>query len=230
MAGTLEKMNTTALDRIQKKRIQMGGDMKLIKRNPLANFEIIHYSEEVSTESKGKKGLVFRFIYKGNDTIYDTSGKTVKEVPSPYASGYYIGEILLHTSYPSKAGDIRMLTPNGRFEAGNKICMDNTAFHQGDLYAGSKAGWNISSILTGFESIWLDDKECGIAHITPAQHSSRGIGGAPISNLKKFRTECAKNSVQYNATHLAHYFKKFSKYAKEYSSRLPSDFKLEIDE
>ena len=64
-----------------------------------------------------------------------------------------------------------MLTPSGRFNVGTKICLTNSSYHKGDW----SSTWNILSILIAFNSIWLDDNEHGISHITdtPANRNAK---------------------------------------------------------
>ena len=177
--------------RIQKKRLM--GDHRLItKKEPLDFIDVIYDPEWTHPKSEGKKGLLWRFVYRGNDD-------------SKYRNGFYICEVLLHPEYPNRAGDIRVLTPNGRFETNQFICMDNTAFHQHDPKAGMKHGWNVRTIILGFISIWLDDNEKGIGHI----HES-------VRRCKDY----ADNSVEYNSNVHPDIFAKFTKFYDEYKNRM----------
>ena len=46
-----------------------------------------------------------------------------------FAGGRYHGRIILPVEYPMKPPNIVMLTPNGRFEVGKKICLSFSAHH-----------------------------------------------------------------------------------------------------
>lgn len=220
MSKTIARVNMNPTDRIQQRRLQ--GDQKLVVKNLKnkddVNFlDIVFFPEEVHERANGKKGLSVRFLYKGDDD-------------SEFGGGYFLGEVLLHPEYPRKAGDVRMLTPNGRFEAGKMICMDNTAFHQNDKAGGMKAGWNVWTIIMGFISIWTDEDEKGIAHMSRGQMKweKKGDIEGKMKALREFRKKSAKESVAFNAKNYSEYFKKFTRLVNNYKSRLPSDFKVEI--
>ena len=48
---------------------------------------------------------------------------------SPYQGGYYHGIIRFPQEYPYKPPSIRMLTPSGRFEPNQRICLSMSDFH-----------------------------------------------------------------------------------------------------
>ena len=96
-----------------------------------------------------------------------------------YEGGHYIGEIHHSPKYPAEPPDYIMRTPSGRYEINKKICLSNSGYHKGEW----SATWNIHTILIAFYSIWLDDKEHGISHITRS---------------KAERLQMAKESIQFN--------------------------------
>ncbi len=96
-----------------------------------------------------------------------------------YEGGHFIGEIHHSPKYPAEPPDYIMRTPSGRYEINKKICLSNSGYHKGEW----SATWNIHTILIAFYSIWLDDKEHGISHITRS---------------KAERLQLAKESIQFN--------------------------------
>lgn len=100
-------------------------------------------------------------------------------VDSDYKGGEYIGKVIHSPGYPFNAPDYMMLTPNGRFTAGNKICLSNSGYHKDEW----SAAWNIRTILQGFLSIMLEDRDDGISH---------------IHNSKEERRKYAEASIKYN--------------------------------
>ncbi|CAE8681711.1 unnamed protein product [Polarella glacialis] len=46
-----------------------------------------------------------------------------------FEGGIYTGRIVLPVNYPLDPPSITLLTPNGRWEVGKKICLSNTSFH-----------------------------------------------------------------------------------------------------
>ncbi len=85
----------------------------------------------------------------------------VGQVGSDYEGGHFIGVITHARNYPDGAPSYTMLTPNGRFEPNKKICTSNSSFHNESW----SSTWNIHSILIGFNSMWMDDRDSGIGHI-----------------------------------------------------------------
>lgn len=70
---------------------------------------------------------------------------TVRGPPdTAFEHGVYHGRILLPPEYPLKPPEIIMLTPNGRFEVGKRICLSVTAHHQETW----QPSWGIRTILT----------------------------------------------------------------------------------
>jgi ubiquitin-conjugating enzyme E2 J2 len=112
---------------------------------------------------------------------------------SPYAGGQYIGKIVHNPLYPRKAPDYYMLTPNGRFATGTKICLTNSSFHDYDW----APTWNLVTMLEGLSSVWhseFKDDLIGIAHIK----SSPQV-------IKQY----AQDSIEYNKTHLIELYSNF---------------------
>ncbi|KAL1407362.1 hypothetical protein Q8F55_006784 [Vanrija albida] len=73
-----------------------------------------------------------------------------------YEGGLYHLRIILPPTYPMSAPDIVMLTPNGRFELGKKICIDGlTSFHAGSW----QPAWGVRTAITGLRAFWTQDGE-----------------------------------------------------------------------
>jgi ubiquitin-protein ligase len=153
-----------------KKRLK--GDMKLLKKDPHPYFEA--YPETM---------LEWWFILKGHEI-------------SDFKGGFFIGKIIHDIEYPLKPPDFMMLTPNGRFDIEQKICLSNTGYHSNEW----SAMWNINAILSGFLSIMLDDNENGISHI----HLS-----------KEEREDMAKKSIEFNKTNYKSVIAKFTRFLDE---------------
>lgn len=70
---------------------------------------------------------------------------TVRGPPdTAFSDGVYHGRILLPAEYPLKPPEIILLTQNGRFEVGKRICLSVTAHHQETW----QPSWGIRTILT----------------------------------------------------------------------------------
>ncbi len=109
---------------------------------------------------------------------------------SHYEGGHFIGEIHHSPKYPAEPPDYIMRTPNGRYEVNKKICLSNSGYHKGEW----SSTWNIHTILIAFYSIWLDDKEHGISHITRS---------------KQERLKLASESIEYNHKNYEQIYSKF---------------------
>lgn len=72
---------------------------------------------------------------------------------SPYAGGYYHGKLVFPREFPFKPPSIYMLTPNGRFNVGTRLCLSISDFHP-DTW---NPAWSVSTILTGLLSFMLEN-------------------------------------------------------------------------
>ena len=176
---------TTTVSTICKKRLI--GEIKLLKKDP-------HKYIEVAPDEKDL--LVWYFLVKGPEF-------------SEFNGGYYIGKIMHNPEYPLKPPDFMMMTPSGRFNVGTKICLSNSSYHSDEW----SALWNIHTILTGFLSIMLDDKEHGISHI----HCTKGE-----------REMHAKNSIEYNKKNHPGILKLFSRFLDENGNPRPEETAKEV--
>jgi len=74
-------------------------------------------------------------------------------VGTAYSGGFYHGIIKFPQEYPFKPPSIRMLTPSGRFEPNQRICLSMSDFHPETW----NCMWSVSSILQGVVSFMLDN-------------------------------------------------------------------------
>lgn len=158
----------SVINRINQKRIR--NEIKMLKKDPIENIEV--YVDE-------KNMLDWYFLMHGRDD-------------SDYKGGEYIGKVMNSPEYPFKPPDFMMLTPNGRFTAGKKICLSNSKYHSDEW----SSMWNMKAIILGFESIMVDDKDKGISHIKVS---------------KDERATFANKSKSYNASHFPNIMKNFIK-------------------
>eukprot|EP00182_Erythrolobus_australicus_P001398 CAMPEP_0185832056 /NCGR_PEP_ID=MMETSP1353-20130828/1861_1 /TAXON_ID=1077150 /ORGANISM="Erythrolobus australicus, Strain CCMP3124" /LENGTH=309 /DNA_ID=CAMNT_0028530193 /DNA_START=6 /DNA_END=935 /DNA_ORIENTATION=- len=94
---------------------------------------------------------------------------TVRGPPdSPFEGGLYHGRILLPPEYPLKAPEIILLTPNGRFETGKRICLSFTSFHQETW----QPCWGVRTMLTALLS-FMPSKAEGIGALDYSDNERR---------------------------------------------------------
>lgn len=71
----------------------------------------------------------------------------------PYKGGYYHGIIEFDKEYPMKPPEIKMFTPNGRFEIDKRLCLSMSDYHPETW----NPSWGVRTILLGLYSFMLDD-------------------------------------------------------------------------
>ncbi len=69
--------------------------------------------------------LVFHYVLEGPEG-------------TPYAGGYYHGLIKFPTEYPLRPPSVLMLTPSGRFEVNQRICLSMSDYHVRAARAGRR--------------------------------------------------------------------------------------------
>jgi ubiquitin-protein ligase len=157
---------------IQQKRF--AGDKNILKKNPVPFMDC--YQDE-------NNPLVWYFIIEGQND-------------SPFGGGEFIGKIVHNPSYPAKAPDYYMMTPNGRFDVETKLCLTNSSFHQ-ETWSST---WTIAAMLIGFYSMF----------ISTAETEQKGAGFTIDTNDEKKR-KLAKESKAYNEKYLSAISKKFDR-------------------
>ena len=97
---------------------------------------------------------------------------------SPYEGGVYMGKIDFPEEYPFQPPEIRLVTPNGRFKSGAKICTSFSSYHP-ESWSSS---WGVSTMLVGLLSFWHEGKST--------------VGSIRVSDEQ--RRKLAKESMKYN--------------------------------
>ena len=155
---------------------------RLAKEKQILKEEPLHYA---TAYQNSKNPLLWHCLYYG-------------QTGTPYEGGQYIFNIELSKNYPFDPPDYYMLTPCGRYELDRKICLTNSAFHK-DAWTSS---WNTNTMMIAFVSVFLDDGEHGLAHIVPSSEADK-------ERLDKERRKLAKQSIEYNKTHLGEIYAGF---------------------
>lgn len=68
-----------------------------------------------------------------------------------YKGGYYLGKLTCPKEYPQKAPNIKVMTPNARFKAGESICLSVTDFHPESW----NPAWTVQHIVLGLVTFWV---------------------------------------------------------------------------
>jgi len=98
---------------------------------------------------------------------------------SEFQGGFYHGRIVLPDVYPKKAPDIYILTPNGRFNTGEKICLSNTSFHPESW----SPIWNIEMILKALIAFFPTEAQ-GIGSINYSPEIRKRLAKESVSSWK----------------------------------------------
>eukprot|EP00736_Rhodelphis_marinus_P011380 Rmarinus@m.15260 len=95
------------------------------------------------------------------DDIFEWHFTIAGAPDSPFEGGRYHGRIILPPEYPMKPPSIILLTPNGRFEVGKKICLSNTSHHP-ELWQPS---WSVRTIITALISFMPSKPEGAVGSL-----------------------------------------------------------------
>lgn len=107
-------------------------ELKAIQKNPLQDPRV--YTTPLETNI-----LEWHYVIEGsNDT--------------PYEGGYYWGKLIFPKEYPLKPPSVLMLTPNGRFKTGRRLCLSMSDFHPESW----NPMWSVSTIITGLISFMVE--------------------------------------------------------------------------
>ncbi len=161
----------------------MDKDNKEIKPATVASLiQRKRFNNEKKILSEQPLGYITAYPKEDNPLIWYILVVGQKE--SHYEGGHFIGEIHHSPKYPAEPPDYYMRTPNGRYDIDKKICLSNSGYHKGEW----SSTWNIHTILVAFYSIWLDDKEHGISHITRSKEERLKLANESIQfNMKKYK-------------------------------------------
>jgi ubiquitin-protein ligase len=91
-----------------------------------------------------------------------------------YVGGEYIFQIRLSPRYPFEPPDFYMLTPNGRFETGRKLCFSNSSMHAESW----SPMWTIRTMIMGFVSFFLDATSSGAGHLNMSPEAKKNFADA----------------------------------------------------
>jgi ubiquitin-conjugating enzyme E2 J2 len=111
----------------------------------------------------------------------------------PYEGGFYHGMLKFPKEYPMKPPSVMMITPSGRFEEKERICLTISDYHPESW----NPVWKVESILFGLMSFMLSDED--------------SVGSLDMS--EKERKQFAKKSLDWNMKNKTDKFaERFDKY------------------
>ena len=72
-----------------------------------------------------------------------------------FEGGYYFGKVVCPQDYPARPPYITVLTKNGHFVAGEKVCLSITDYHPESW----NPAWTVTHVILGMISFWLGGEE-----------------------------------------------------------------------
>ena len=99
---------------------------------------------ELKELTKGARPDDFFVAAPMEDNLFEWHFSICGPAGTPFEGGVYHGKIMLPAEYPFKPPSITLLTPNGRFEVGKKICLSVSAHHPEHW----QPAWGIRTIIT----------------------------------------------------------------------------------
>ncbi|KAJ1648350.1 hypothetical protein IWQ61_009999 [Dispira simplex] len=101
-----------------------------------------------------------------------------------FEQGKYHGRILLPTEYPFKPPSIVFLTPNGRFQLHNKICLTMTQYHPEQW----QPAWDIRCILLALISYMPSEVSNSVGDLNYSAEQRKQLAKDNILNHKRSET------------------------------------------
>lgn len=111
---------------------RLARELKAIQTNPMTN-------PKVYTRPLESNLLEWHYVIEGSK---DT----------PYETGFYWGKLIFPKTYPLKPPSVMMLTPNGRFITGRRLCLSMSDYHPESW----NPMWSVSTIITGLISFMAE--------------------------------------------------------------------------
>jgi ubiquitin-conjugating enzyme E2 J2 len=133
-------------------------ELQAIQKNPMTN-------PRVYTTPLESNILEWHYVIEGS-----------KE--TPYEGGFYWGKLIFPKEYPLKPPSVMMLTPNGRFKTGRRLCLSMSDFHPESW----NPMWSVSTIITGLISFMVE--------------SAPTLGSIESTTAQK--RQYAKSSLEFN--------------------------------
>ena len=99
---------------------------------------------ELKELTKGARPDDFFVAAPMEDNLFEWHFSIRGPAGTAFDGGVYHGKIMLPAEYPFKPPSITLLTPNGRFEVGKKICLSVSAHHPEHW----QPAWGIRTIIT----------------------------------------------------------------------------------
>lgn len=98
----------------------------------------------------------------------------------PYEGGYYYGKLTFPIQYPNKPPSLIFITPNGRFQTEETICMSFTNYHPESW----STSWTVENMLIGLIS-FMNTNEITKGSIKTSDSEKRKLAAESIGfNLK----------------------------------------------
>jgi len=125
-------------------RSQLATTNALAGRMNVNNPAVKRIMGELRELTKGARPDDFFVAAPMEDNLFEWHFSIRGPAGTAFDGGVYHGKIMLPAEYPFKPPSITLLTPNGRFEVGKKICLSVSAHHPEHW----QPAWGIRTIIT----------------------------------------------------------------------------------
>jgi len=97
---------------------------------------------------------------------------------TPYEGGWYWGRLRFPKDFPFGPPAILMVTPNGRFEPNQRLCLSMSDYHPESW----QPAWSVAAVLKGLLSFMCEEAHTAGAISPPPSHEERRqLAGASLS-------------------------------------------------
>mmetsp|Transcript_41693 Transcript_41693/g.75719 ORF Transcript_41693/g.75719 Transcript_41693/m.75719 type:complete len:257 (-) Transcript_41693:98-868(-) len=97
---------------------------------------------------------------------------------TPYEGGWYWGRLRFPKDFPFGPPSILMVTPNGRFETNQRLCLSMSDYHPESW----QPAWSVAAVLKGLLSFMCEEAHTAGAISPPPSHEERRqLAGASLS-------------------------------------------------
>eukprot|EP00053_Salpingoeca_punica_P008591 m.76871 g.76871 ORF g.76871 m.76871 type:complete len:298 (+) comp14667_c0_seq1:294-1187(+) len=116
---------------------------------------------------------------------------------TPFEGGLYHGRIQLPAEYPLKPPNIIMLTPNGRFETGKKICLSISAYHPETW----QPSWSIRTVLIALIGFLPTKGEGAVAALDYTAQERRDLAQKSVNWVCPICGQANRTALQGGVSH-----------------------------
>ena len=132
---------------------------------------------ELKELTKGARPDDFFVAAPMEDNLFEWHFSIRGPAGTAFDGGVYHGKIMLPAEYPFKPPSITLLTPNGRFEVGKKICLSVSAHHPEHW----QPAWGIRTIITALIAFMPTKADGALAGLDYTDEERRDLAARSLA-------------------------------------------------